>query len=160
MAVRESRRGERGRQSVSAARRPRTGSTVALNLVQRLGAVNAKRAAVGAVVLVMLALTLAVPTRTYMAQRAEFSRLQDEHASLTQQVGDYRRRVTKLNDPAYVEQQARERLQYVMPGEKPVVLSYPAREEQAVQEQEAREYAANPWYSNLWDALSTPPEGK
>lgn len=131
-----------------------------LNLIQRLGAVNARRAAVGLLVIALLALTLVVPMRTYLAQRAEFNRLQDENAQLSQQVGDYQRRVTELNDPAYVEQQARERLQYVMPGEKPVVLTYPAREQQAADEQKAREYAANPWYSNLWDALSTPPEGQ
>ncbi|MFZ2512056.1 MAG: septum formation initiator family protein [Gordonia sp. (in: high G+C Gram-positive bacteria)] len=177
MAASESGRGKRGGATRPALRRPRAGAAAVLdeavvdeavvdeaapklNLIQRLGAVNAKRAAISMLVFVMLALTLAVPMRTYLTQRAEFDRLEADNASLTQDVGNYQRRVTELNDPAYVERQARERLQYVMPGEKPVVLTYPAREQQASDQQKAREYAANPWYSNLWDALSTPPEGK
>ena len=131
-----------------------------LNLIQRLGAISARRAAVGAVVLALVALTLAVPVRDNLALRSESNQAKAENASLKQEVDYYRQRVTELNDPAYVEQQARERLQFVMPGEKPVVLTYPAREEQAAEAQKAREYAENPWYSNLWDALSTPPEGK
>lgn len=126
----------------------------------RLASVNSKRALGTLLVLVLLALTLAVPVRTYLAQRGEFNRLQAENEQLAQDVDHYQRRVTEQNDPAYIESQARDRLQYVMPGEKPVVLTYPYRDRRQAEEQKAREYAANPWYQNLWDAVSTPPEGQ
>lgn len=126
----------------------------------RLASVNSKRALGTLVVLVLLALTLAVPTRTYLAQRGEFNRLQAENEQLAREVDHYQRRVTEQNDPAYIEVQARDRLQYVMPGEKPVVLTHPYRDRQEAAEQRAREYAANPWYQNLWDTVSTPPEGQ
>ncbi|GAA3964974.1 septum formation initiator family protein [Gordonia caeni] len=127
---------------------------------QRLASVNSKRALGTLLVLVLLALTLAVPVRTYLAQRGEFNRLQAENEQLAHEVDHYQRRVTEQNDPAYIENQARDRLQYVMPGEKPVVLTYPYRDRRQAEEQKAREYAANPWYQNLWDAVSTPPEGQ
>ncbi|GAC58382.1 hypothetical protein GOHSU_38_00210 [Gordonia hirsuta DSM 44140 = NBRC 16056] len=140
--------------------RPAARSLPMPKVLHRLASVNSRKALTGLVVLVLLALTLAVPTRTYLSQRAEFNRLAAENAQLEREVAHYQRRVTELNDPAYIENQARERLQYVMRGEKPLVLSYPAREKEAAAQQQAREYEANPWYQNLWDAVSTPPEDK
>ncbi|MFT3663365.1 MAG: septum formation initiator family protein [Gordonia sp. (in: high G+C Gram-positive bacteria)] len=125
---------------------------------ERIASVNARRAIGLLAVLVLLALTLAVPTRTYLAQRAEFNRLEAENAQLAQEVDELQKRVTEQNDPAWIEQEARSRLQFRMPGEKVVVLQFPAKERRQAEEKAAREYAANPWYSNLWDAVSTPPE--
>lgn len=129
-------------------------------LVERLATVNGKRALALAVVLVLLALTLSMPVRTYLSQRGEYNRLQAQNAQLADEVERYERKITQQNDPAYIEAQARERLQYVMPGEKPMVMSFPERDRQQAEERKAAQFAANPWYSNLWDAVSTPPEDK
>lgn len=66
----------------------------------------------------MLLAIMIVPTlRAYLQQRAEYAALTDtvaqQHQSLDQLQGD----ITRWNDPAYVEQQARERLKFVRPGE-------------------------------------------
>lgn len=129
-------------------------------VLQRLASVNSRRAIGLLAVLVLLALTLAVPMRTYLAQRAEFQRLQAENVQLAQDIDRYQREVTLQNDPAWIEAQARQRLQYAMPGERPLVLAFPSREKQQAEDKKAREYAANPWYQNLWDSVSTPPEAK
>lgn len=132
------------------------------SLVARLGnriaSVNSRRAVVFLGVVVVLVLILAVPMRTYLGQRSEYNRLQAQNAELAQEIDELTRKVNQQNDPAYIEQQARERLQYKKPGEKLVVLRFPERDRQAQQEQRAREHAARPWYDNLWDAVSTPPE--
>lgn len=129
-------------------------------LWQRVASVNSTRAFALTVVVILVALTLVVPIRTYLSQRSEMSRLQAQNVELSKEIADYQRKVTEQNDPAWIEAQARERLQYAMPGEKTVVLTYPSREKQKAEEKKAREYAANPWYQNLWDSLSTPPEDK
>jgi cell division protein FtsB len=129
-------------------------------VVAKVASVNSRRAVVAFVVVTVLALILAVPMRTYFSQRGEFNRLQAENVALGQEIDQLQRKVTQQNDPAYIEQQARERLQYKKPGEKLVVLRYPERDRQAADDKAAREHAANPWYENLWDAVSTPPEGK
>ncbi len=49
------------------------------------------------------------------ATRAQTQQAQNYHASLAQQASHYR-------DPAVIEQEARERLGYVRPGEHPVVI--------------------------------------
>ncbi|MFC0315028.1 septum formation initiator family protein [Gordonia phosphorivorans] len=126
----------------------------------RVHSVFSRRVIAMVVVLILLAVTLAVPVQTYWNQRGEFRRLQAANEQLARDVEHYQRRVTEQNDPAYIEAAAREQLQYVMPGEKPLVLTYPSREQHEQAQEKAREYAANPWYQNLWDAVSTPPEDK
>lgn len=126
----------------------------------RFGRVDPKRAAVIALVVVFLALTLAVPVRTYLSQRSEFNELQQENAELQRQVADYEHKVVEQNDPAYIEAKARERLQMVKRGERQVIVIAPNKEQQEAAERAEREREANPWYQNIWDAVSTPPEGK
>lgn len=132
----------------------RTGSS----LLTRVGHVNPRRALALLVVLVFVALTLAVPVRTYLSQRSEYNRVQAENAQLRNEVGDYEKKITQQNDPAYIEAMARQRLQYAMPGEKVVVLTHPDRDREEAAKRQADAYASNPWYENLWDAVSTPPE--
>ncbi|MCF8605648.1 septum formation initiator family protein [Gordonia sp. HY442] len=147
----EDRRSVRGR---GGARPPRR------SMGSRFGRVDPKRAAVIALVVVFLALTLAVPVRTYLSQRSEFNELQQENAELQRQVADYEHKVVEQNDPAYIEAKARERLQMVKRGERQVIVIAPNKEQQEAAERAEREREANPWYQNIWDAVSTPPEGK
>ena len=75
------------------------------------------RAAILAVVLAVLGLSVAYPLRQYLVQRAEINRL-------SRQVHEQQRRVVELqaerqrwDDPAYIKAQARERLHFCMPGQ-------------------------------------------
>ncbi|WOC11450.1 Cell division protein FtsL [Gordonia sp. MP11Mi] len=111
-------------------------------------------------VVVFLALTLAVPVRTYLSQRSEFNELQQANTQLQKEVAEYERKAVEQNDPAYIEAKARERLQMVKRGERQVILIAPNKEQQEAAERAEREREANPWYQNMWDAVSTPPEGK
>ena len=90
----------------------------------------------------------------------EFRELQATNQELKREVADYQRKVVEQDDPAYIEAQARKRLQMVKRGERQVVVIAPDREEQEAAERAEAERRANPWYENIWDAVSTPPEGK
>ncbi|WP_226995765.1 septum formation initiator family protein [Gordonia phthalatica] len=107
---------------------------------------------------IFLMLTLAVPVRTYIAQRNEFHQLQQANADLQKQTQEYKSRLAQQSDPAYIEVQARQRLQMVPEGEKPVVIINPTREQQEAQQEQERQRKATPWYENLMNAVSTPPE--
>jgi cell division protein FtsB len=117
---------------------------------------NPKRAVILAAVLSLLALTLAVPMRTYFSQQTEFDELRASNAQLQLEVSEYEEKVAEQNDPAYIEAQARERLQFVMPGEKPLLMQYPVPPEKTDEELTAEENAANPWYTNLLGSISVP----
>ena len=75
------------------------------------------RAAMLAVVVCMLAISLAYPLREYLAQRGDIGEYRARVAEQQQRVADLEAARSRWKDRAYVEAQARERLRYVMPGE-------------------------------------------
>jgi cell division protein FtsB len=113
-----------------------------------LGVSSTRRAAVLALVVCALALTVAVPLRNFLAQRQELSALQATQRQLTVQVDELTKRRDQLRDPAQVQAEARERLGYVRPGEIPYIVQLPGDlpEPSAGQHVPAR----SPWFEQLW----------
>ncbi|RBY95129.1 septum formation initiator family protein [Blastococcus sp. TF02-8] len=70
----------------------------------------------------LLALTLAGPVRQYLAGQAELARLAAEGEELDQRAADLQAQLDRQSDPAYTERQARERLAYVLPGDRLVIV--------------------------------------
>lgn len=126
-------------------------------LAARWDKLNPRRAIVLAVVIGFVALTLAMPLRTFFSQRAEAEQMRASNAALEREIAELTRKVNEQGDPAYTEAQARARLQYVRSGETPFVLEIPGREAAAQERKRAAQRAANPWYANLWDSVATPP---
>ncbi len=80
------------------------------------------RAAIQAVIVVALLISMVVPFRAYLAQRSQLAELERQTQILERQNADLRRQVDRLHDPAYLEQIARECLGMVRPGEIPFVV--------------------------------------
>ena len=116
-----------------------------------LGVSSTRRAAVLALVVCALALTVAVPLRNFLTQRQELSALQAKQRQLTAQVDELTRRRDELRDPTAVAAEARERLGYVRPGEIPYVVQLPSDAVVAVSASDAAEHA--PWYDRLWSEV-------
>lgn len=135
-----------------------SGRDVSRRLSRRWAHLDTKRAVGLALVLSIVALTLAMPLRTYFSQRSEFEQLRTSNQQLAQQVDDYQQKVNEQNDPAYIEAKARERLQFVKPGETPLVMMYPDDDARKAAARKAEERAGNPWYGNLWDSIANPPD--
>src|SRR4051812_4379315 len=90
-----------------------------------LGLSSTKRAAVLAVVVCALALTVAVPLRNYVTQRYEIAAVAAEQERLARDVGTLTDERSALRDPAHIEALARERLGYARPGEVPYRVELP-----------------------------------
>lgn len=105
-----------------------------------------------AIVVCAMALSVAVPLRTYWSQRAEMADQQERRSALTEEVRDLEQRKRELSDPAHVETEARERLGYVRPGETPYMVHVPPDPEQSPgqQDPDAQDGA---WYERLWRSL-------
>ncbi|MCM6777157.1 septum formation initiator family protein [Nocardia sp. CDC159] len=114
------------------------------------------RAVILAAVLCALALTLAVPMRTYFSQRAESAQLAEQRRDLEAELARLRDRRAQQQDPAYIKSEARGRLRLVMPGETPYIVQVPGIEQPAVPVQTAQPRRPDPWYTQLWRSMSNP----
>jgi len=76
------------------------------------------RAAVLVLVLAVLTVSYASSLRAYLQQRGHINDLKASIAEREAAIDDLEDEKQRWEDPAYVEMQARERLGYVMPGEK------------------------------------------
>jgi cell division protein FtsB len=116
------------------------------------------RAAVLVLVLAVLTVSYASSLRAYLQQR---SHINDLKASIAQREGaidDLEDEKARWEDPAYVEKQARERLGYVMPGEKTyLVLDENGQPlEPASELQDPATVLAStptPWWSDGWASV-------
>jgi cell division protein FtsB len=108
------------------------------------------RAAVLAVVVCAIALSLAYPVREYIAQRRQIDQLQAQSAATTAELARLRAEAQRLNDPAYIEQQAEDRLHMCLPGASCYVIigGRPAGGSSALSAA-----AGTPWYERLWHSV-------
>jgi cell division protein FtsB len=116
-----------------------------------LGVTSPRRAAILAVVVCAMALSVAVPLRNYVSQRSELATVHQQQQVLADQVAELERRRALLADPRHIEAQARERLRYVRPGETPYVVQLPAPPPKP--STGGPDPADGPWFSRLWESI-------
>lgn len=108
------------------------------------------RAALLALVLCSMIVALAYPIRQYVSQRAEIADTQRQKEEAAQRVEELRDTKARWQDDAYAEQQIRERLHLVMPGETGYIVIDPDAAKQSRADVAA---ADRPWYANIWDGI-------
>ena len=108
------------------------------------------RAALLAVVMCAIALSLAYPVREYIGQRRQIDQLLVTQQSLSQQVKDLQAENKQYSDPSYIEQQARDQLHYCFPTEKCYVIVGNSPAPDATSKQKATPMS---WYSKLWGSV-------
>lgn len=118
---------------------------------------SAGKAIILAMVVCALAMTLAVPMRTYFTQRSEAAQLAAERRTLEADIAVLKDRRAQQEDPAYIRSEARDRLRLVMPGETPYIVQVPGIEAPAVPDPQAPRDIPDPWYTDLWRSISEQP---
>ena len=102
------------------------------------------RAAVLAVVFCAITLSLA-----YISQRRQIDQLLAMHQQLSAQLRQLQARQHQLANPAYIAQQARDRLHMCLPRQTCYVINNP----QPAGLKAAARRAATPWYERLWASV-------
>ncbi|MFG3260341.1 septum formation initiator family protein [Streptomyces sp. NPDC048172] len=110
------------------------------------------RAALLALVLCSLVVALAYPTRQYVSQRSDIADQRRQADRAREQVHELRELRARWQDPAYVEQQAREHLHFVRPGETGFIMRDGTADPHRPVD---RRPADRAWYENLWDGVDT-----
>jgi cell division protein FtsB len=108
------------------------------------------RAALLAVVICAIALSLAYPVREYIAQRQQIDQLLAEQQTMSAQVKALSEQNVRLSQVQYIEQQAEDKLHMCFPYEQcyEVVSGQPAAAAAA-----APKAPASPWYNKLWQSV-------
>lgn len=74
------------------------------------------------IVIIIIGLVIVFTTINLASLKAEQNSVMKEHQELQKEKKKLEKELSKLNDPDYIEQQAREQLKLIMPGEKLFVL--------------------------------------
>jgi len=108
------------------------------------------------VIFFVLALTIAPPVKHYFTQRAQISALKAQLSADNSALEKARQELTLWQDPEYVKSQARERLHFVLPGERQ--YSVTEGETEAGQNSSTKVASSladgQPWYSRLIASIS------
>jgi cell division protein FtsB len=140
-------------------RRPRTadGSVptrpLGVRVGHAMGITSSRRAALLVAVICFLLLSVSVPLRNYVGQRADLAAVHERQQMLTDKVAELERRRSLLADPEHTETQARERLRYVLPGQAPYIVQLPSGGIVA-----ASAPVPGPtrvWYAQLWTSINS-----
>ena len=135
----------RGRRSYSSRRPSRR-----LSSNRRRSRGNARPLALIAIIFVFT-LTLAPPIKNYFTQRAQISALKSQVATDRTALEAARAELELWKDPSYVKSQARERLHFVMPGERQYIVT--GTKEDPTQSDSTKVVSllpeGAPWYTRL-----------
>ena len=102
-------------------------------------------------IIFIFTLTLAPPIKNYFTQRAQISALKSQVATDRTALEQARAELSTWQDPNYVKSQARERLHFVMPGERQYIVTgseITQAEPQTTQVAKQLPEGA-PWYTKL-----------
>lgn len=109
--------------------------------------------AVGAT-LVLVAVMLGGTVKAWVNQRGEIAALREQVAAQRADVKALQEEQARWGDDAYVEQQARERLKFVKPGERSyTVLDSPGEGTEVAGMASGTTSAHVPWYGMVWSSL-------
>jgi cell division protein FtsB len=109
------------------------------------------RAAVLAVVLCAIALSLAYPVREYIAQRRQIDQLEAQQQAIAVKLGRLQEQARELKSNAYVEQQAENKLHMCLPSQTCYVIINPPPP--ASKTAAAATVPGTPWYERLWTSV-------
>ena len=118
-----------------------------------------RRLVILGVLVTFCAVILAPTLRAYIHQRGQISSLHDQIAQQRQSVSSLRAEKDRWKDPRYVEQQARERLKFVKPGEKQYTTidgdgsTGEAAPKSGIARVSDEDRSTRPWYGEVWESL-------
>ena len=107
-------------------------------------------------ILFVLTLAIAPPVKHYFTQRAQISALESQLSADNVALQKAREELLRWQDPEYIKSQARERLHFVLPGERQyiVVDGSTTRSEETTTQVASALTDGQPWYARLIASIS------
>ncbi|GAB1821195.1 FtsB family cell division protein [Herbidospora sp. RD11066] len=116
------------------------------------------RAAILAVVVCAIAMSLAYPVREFLAQRRQIAQLEQQQAKALSDLRSLEEERKRLEDPEYIKRAAREKLHFCEPG----AHCYGVLEDKTKTSAATgpRKPAVSPWYISLWQSVEAADRGE
>jgi cell division protein FtsL len=108
------------------------------------------RAAVLAVVICAIALSLAYPVREYIAQRQQIDYMVAQQQTMLAQVKSLEAQQAKLSSRKYIEQLAQQELDMCLPGTQCYIVE---GSQPSISTARAPKPGPAPWYAKLWQSV-------
>ena len=109
------------------------------------------------VVIFIIALTIAPPAQRFFTQRAQINAVQAEIENRKAQLAEAEIELQKWRDPNFVQSQARERLHFVLPGERQYIVVGVETTQSAADKQRTpvatKQFGSAPWYTKLISSI-------
>lgn len=107
-------------------------------------------------ILFIITLAIAPPVKHYFTQRAQINALESQLSADNVALQNAREELLRWQDPEYIKSQARERLHFVLPGERQYIVVDGSR---TTTEESTAEIASaltdgQPWYARLIASIS------
>ncbi len=110
-------------------------------------------------VIVLLVVVLAAPLHRYLSSRSALAQAEQQRRQSQSQLAELRQQLKQWNTPAYIEQQARSRLQYAMPGDTVYVVVRPGQKSSLSSQTQQRtapvRVPGGTWNQRLWGSVLT-----
>jgi cell division protein FtsL len=108
------------------------------------------RAAVLAVVICAIALSLAYPVREYIAQRQQIDYMVAQQQTMLAQVKSLEAQQAKLSSRSYIEQLAQQELDMCFPGTQCYIVE---GRQPSISTARSPKPGPAPWYAKLWQSV-------
>jgi cell division protein FtsL len=115
------------------------------------------RAAVLAVVICVIALSLAYPVREYLAQRQQIGQLVAQQQTMLAQVKELQAEQARLSERSYIEQLARQELDMCFPGAQCYIVE---GGHSPISGTPVLRQGPAPWYAKLWRSVEQADSGR
>lgn len=117
------------------------------------------RAIALAVVMLVLTISYASSLRVYFKQRQDLADTKQQIINAQSQIGTLSDEINRWNDPNYVRTQARDRLGWVVPGERGYRVvdqsGEPVTGETEIAAEQKQTTSKTAWYAKLWGSVAT-----
>lgn len=104
-------------------------------------------------VIITAVLLLSLPMREYFRQGSDISYAKAEAEKLQASVNKLQEQVNRWNSDAYIREQARERLNYVMPNEHAYVVVGSEQAKSEPEQRAERKSQKGAWFEELWGSV-------
>jgi cell division protein FtsB len=111
------------------------------------------RAAILVLAVASVMVAVALPLKIWLGQRSDIASVSSQIKKVQGHIAALNAQHQRWSNPGYIEEQARQRLHYVVPGQKSYIVLGKGHLPHAAAARRQAAAARGPWYSQFWQSV-------